>query len=49
MIDYAGQFFQKNLKFYISTLIGIAKLFEIFLKTHPSKLFKNYKYIYIIF
>ena len=41
---YTGQFFQKNLKFYATTFIGIAKLFAIFLKTHPSKLFKNYEY-----
>ena len=42
--NYAGQFFQKNIKFYVSTFIRIAKLFEIFLKTHPYKLLKNYEY-----
>ena len=44
---YASQFSQKNLNFFACTFIEIAKLFEIFLKTHPSKLFKNYGYIYI--
>ena len=47
---YAGQFFKKNLKLYVSTFNGNAKLFEIFLKTYSSKLFKNYEcmYTYII-
>ena len=43
---YAGEFFQKNLKFYVSTFIGIPKVFEIFLKTHPPKLLKHYEYVY---
>ena len=40
----AVQFIQKNLKFYASTFIGISNLFKIFLKTHSSKLLKNYIY-----
>ena len=43
---YVSQFFQKNLKFYVSTFIEIVKLFELFLKTHPSKLFKSYEYMH---
>ena len=41
--------FSNNLKFYASTFIGIVKLFKIFLKTRPYKLFKNYEYIYRVF
>ena len=46
---YAGQFFQKYLKYYVFSFIGISKIFELFLKTHLPKLFKNYVYVYILF
>ena len=44
----AGHFPQKDLEIYASAFIEIYKLFETFLKIHPSKSFKNYEYIICI-
>ena len=44
----AGQFLQKNLYIYVSTFIGICKLFEMFLKTNPFKLFNNYMHYFTL-